>query len=71
MDRSAASPYTPDELRAYLRGNAEALRKTGDAAYATIAEALDRLSEGMDDYAHDLERLEQRLTVHWTANNCC
>jgi hypothetical protein len=62
-DRSAASPYTPDELRAYLRGNAEALRTTADAAYAAIAEALDRLSEDMDEYAHDLERLEQRLTV--------
>jgi len=62
-DRSAASPYTPDELRAYLRGNAEALRKTGDGAYAAIAEGLDRLSEGMDEYAHDLEPLEQRLTV--------
>jgi len=63
VDRSAASPYTPDELRAYLRGNAEGLRKTGDAAYAAIAEGLDRLSEGMDEYAHDLEPLEQRLTV--------
>jgi len=62
-DRNATSPYTPDELRGYLRVNAEALRKTGDAAYAVIAEALDRLSEDMDEYAHDLERLEQRLTV--------
>ena len=62
-DGSAASPYTPDELRAYLRGSVETLRKTGDAAYAAIAEALERLSEGMDEYAHDLERLEQRLTV--------
>ena len=62
-DRSATSPYTPDELRAYLHGNAEALRLSGDAAYAAIAEALDRLSESMDEYASDLERLEQRLTV--------
>jgi hypothetical protein len=60
-DRS--SPYTPAELRAYLGGNAEALRKTGIAAYAEIAEALDRLSDEMDTYAGDLERLEQRLTV--------
>ena len=62
-DRSAASPYTPDELRAYLFGNAEALRKTGEGAYAAIAEALDRLSESMDEHSRDLERLEQRLTV--------
>ena len=62
-DRSAASPYTPDELRAYLLGNAEALRKAGEGAYAAIAEALGRLSESMDEYSRDLERLEQRLTV--------
>jgi hypothetical protein len=62
-DGSAASPYTPDELRAYLCGNAEALRKTGNASYAAVAEALDRLSDSMDEYARDLERLEQRLSV--------
>jgi hypothetical protein len=62
-DRTTTSPYTPDELRAYLHGNAEALRITGDAACAAIAEALDRLSESTDEYARDLERLEQRLTV--------
>lgn len=62
-DRSAASPYTAAELRAYLGSNAEALRKTGVAANAEIADALDRLSDDMDTYAGDLERLEQRLTV--------
>jgi len=62
-DRSSASPYTPAELRAYLGGHAEALRKTGIGAYAELAEALDRLSAEMDIYAGDLERLEQRLTV--------
>jgi hypothetical protein len=59
----AASPYTTEELRAYLGANAEALRRTGSAAYAGIAAALDRLSEGMDEQARDLERLEQHLTV--------
>jgi hypothetical protein len=62
-DRATPSPYTPEELRAYLHANAEALRMTGDAAYAAIAEALDRLTEDMDQYARDLERLEQWLTV--------
>jgi hypothetical protein len=62
-ERNATSPYTPDELRAYLRSNAEVLRLTGEAAYAAIAEALDRLSEEMDEHSRDLERLEQRLTV--------
>ena len=63
VDRSATTPYTPAELRAYLGSHAEALRKTGSAAYAEIAHALDRLAEEMDEYAGDLERLEQRLTV--------
>jgi hypothetical protein len=60
---AAASPYTADELRAYLAGNAGALRKTGGEAFLEIAAALDRLSEEMDQYGRDLERLEQRLTV--------
>jgi len=62
-DRATPSPYTPEELRAYLHANAEALRMTGDAAYAAIAEALHSLTEDMDQYARDHERLEQRLTV--------
>lgn len=62
-DRSAASPYTPAELRAYLGSRAEDLRTTGVAAYAEIAAVLDSLSDEMDTYAGDLERLEQRLTV--------
>ena len=60
---SAASPYTPDELRAYLTGNAAKLRESGLGPMAEIAEALDRLSQEIDQYAGDLESLEQRLTV--------
>jgi hypothetical protein len=59
---TANSPYTADELRAYTRANAEALRNAG-GAYHEIAAALDRLSEEMDEHARDLERLEQHLTV--------
>jgi flagellar motility protein MotE (MotC chaperone) len=59
----AASPYTCDELRAYLTGNAEALRKTGNVAYAEIAVSLDRLAGEMEEHHQNLERLEQRLTV--------
>jgi len=57
------SPYTVDELRKYLAGNAGLLRQTDHAAYVEIAAALDQLSGEMDQYAQDLERLEQRLTV--------
>ena len=59
----SASPYTAEELRAYLSANAEALRNNGGAAYGEIAAALDRLSDEMEQHARDLERLEQHLTV--------
>ncbi|PYT22353.1 MAG: hypothetical protein DMG57_35645 [Acidobacteria bacterium] len=60
---SAPSPYSPDELRAYLTGNAAKLRQSGLEPMTEIADALDRLTEQIDQYAGDLESLEQRLTV--------
>ena len=57
------SPYTVDELRGYLAGNAGLLRQTHNAGFVEIAAALDQLSGEMEPYARDLERLEQRLTV--------
>jgi hypothetical protein len=60
---AAQSPYTAEELGAYLGGNAAALRATAGATYAEIAAALDRLSEEIEEHARDLQRLEQRLTV--------
>lgn len=60
---AARSPYTAEELRAYLGGNAGALRATAGAPYAEIAAALDCLSEEIEEHVRDLQRLEQRLTV--------
>jgi hypothetical protein len=60
---AAQSPYTAEELRAYLGGNAAALRAAAGAPYAEIAAALDRLSEEIEEHVRDLQRLEQRLTV--------
>jgi hypothetical protein len=60
---STASPYTPDELRAYLTGNSAKLRESNLEPMAEIAEALDRLAQEIDQYAGDLESLEQRLTI--------
>jgi hypothetical protein len=57
------SPYTPEELRGYLRTNAARLREKGGLAWGDIAAALDRLSEEMDEHARNLEALEQHLTV--------
>ncbi len=58
----ASSPYTAAELRAYLDGNAAAVREAG-ATYGEIAVALGRLSAEIQNDAADLERLEQYLTV--------
>jgi DNA repair exonuclease SbcCD ATPase subunit len=60
---ASQSPYTVEELREYLSGNAGMLRETQNAAYLEIAAALDLLCGEMDQYARDLERLERRLTV--------
>jgi hypothetical protein len=58
-----SSSYTSGELRAYLCANATALRNADDLTYGEIAAALDRLAAEIEDYAADLERLEQHLTV--------
>lgn len=60
---ASQSPYTVEELRGYLGGNAGMLRETRNVAFVEIAAAVDQLSGEMDEFAHDLERLEQRLTV--------
>lgn len=60
---AAQSPYTAEELRGYLGGNAAALRAAVGASYAEIAAALDRLCEEIEEHVRDLQRLEQRLTV--------
>lgn len=60
---SAPPPFTSEELRAYLAGNAQALRSAGCTAYGEIARALDRLAAEMDQHWRNLERLEQHLTV--------
>lgn len=57
--REAPAPFSLEELRAHLEKNAEAL----PAAYGEIASALRRLAAEADRYYHDLEALEQHLTV--------
>jgi hypothetical protein len=60
---SATAPFTPEELRAYLTGNAQTLSSAGNPAYGEIARALDGLAAGMEEHVRNLERLEQHLTV--------
>ena len=54
------APFAADELRAYLAGNAKALRQAG---LVEIADSLDRLAGETEQAVSDLESLEQRLTV--------
>lgn len=55
----AAPPFALDDLRAYLAGNAAAL----PSEYGDIADGLRRLAGEVEQHYHDLEGLEQRLTV--------
>jgi hypothetical protein len=55
----AASPFSIEELRSYLLGNATAVR----TEHREIAQALERLAGEMERHYEDLEGLEQRLTV--------
>ena len=57
--QETAPPFTVDELRAYLDGNATAL----PAAYEPIAASLRKLAAEVDRHYTDLEALEQHLTV--------
>ena len=56
--KSAPPPFALDDVRAYIAGNAEALRKASLDDLAASLEALD-----LDTLYTDLEQLEQRLTA--------
>ena len=57
--KEAAPPFPLEELRAYLKNNGGALPPD----YGEIAAALERLAGEVEQHYHDLEGLEQRLTV--------
>ena len=57
--KEAAPPFAREELRDYLKSNAAALA----ADYAEISASLERLAAEAEQHYHDLESLEQRLTV--------
>ncbi len=59
--RDSAPIFTPEELSAYLRSNAEHIRQAGDShVFRQSAESLEQLAAKEQP---DLEALEQRLTV--------
>jgi hypothetical protein len=57
--QETAPPFTVEELRGYLEGNAQALPAACDA----IAASLRKLAAEADRHYADLEGLEQHLTV--------
>ena len=57
--RESAAPFSIEELRAYLAGNAAAI----EAEYAEIAASLSKLADDVERHYADLEDLERRLTV--------
>jgi hypothetical protein len=56
--KETAPPFSIDEVREFLKRNAEAVRKAGVEDVAASLEALD-----VDALYSDLEQLEQRLTA--------
>ncbi|HVP00567.1 MAG TPA: hypothetical protein VMT15_20985 [Bryobacteraceae bacterium] len=56
--KEAAAPFPIEDVRAFLKRNAEVLRKAGQEETAESLEALD-----IDALYQDLEQLEQRLTA--------
>jgi hypothetical protein len=56
--KEASAPFPIEDVRAFLKRNAEALRKAGHEETAASLESLD-----LDTLYSDLEQLEQRLTA--------
>ena len=59
--KEAAAPFSLDELKTFLAGNADRLRAL--VGYDEITAALDRLASDAEKLYHDLEQMEQRLTA--------
>ncbi len=57
-------PFPEEDLRRYLAGNADAIRRSGLPELTGIADSLEALPEALEAETHtDFEALEQRLTV--------
>ena len=68
LEQQAACPaFPPDELAAYLRRNAEQLRRAAESAERAHTAVWEQAAAALDGLANqehpDLEALEQRLTV--------
>jgi len=59
---AAPAPFSSDDLRSHLEPAARALRSRG-AAYAGVADSIEKILEEIDSHIQSLEDLQQRLTV--------
>src|SRR5260370_12639227 len=59
--KTAAAPFSVEELQSYLQANLADLRAKAD--YEDIAAGLERLTAETETMYHDLEELERRLTA--------
>lgn len=59
--RQAAAPFSLEDLKSYLEGNAAAVG--AHAGFEEIGAAVERLASTADALYHDLEDLERRLTA--------
>lgn len=61
--KTEAPPFPADEIRAYIEGNAAAVRATGVEEFGQVADSLEQIAAELPALSADLEALEQRLTV--------
>jgi hypothetical protein len=59
----APPPFPEQDLRKYLRANADAIRAAGIAEFIPTAESLEQILSSESPLTADLEALEQKLTV--------
>jgi hypothetical protein len=62
-ERSEEPAFPAEALRAFVDGNAQAIRATCVAEFEAVAVALDQIAAELTELAKDPEQLEQRLTV--------
>lgn len=56
-------PFAPEALRAFIEGNAAAIRASGVIEYEAVAASLDQVAGELEESSKDPEKLEQKLTV--------
>lgn len=61
--KAAEAPFSVDELRSYLAGNARSLQAKTETAYREVGESLAALAAAAETWLADLEQLEARLTA--------